>query len=217
MPIRHSSLDRATARAARQLATAIDELIVARRSAGLSQSAIADVLGVSRSTVAAWEQRRVEPSFSQLSRWAAVVGLDASLRTFAAGDPLRDSGQLRLLHRFRRLIGPPWEWRTEVPVTGDPRDRRAFDGVIRGDAGSAAVEAVVRLVDVQEQVRRIIAKQSASGIACVILVLADTPANRRAVTMGDPTLGPAFPFRPRPALALLRAGVVPTENSVVFA
>jgi hypothetical protein len=86
-----------------------------------------------------------------------------------------------------------------------------------GSEGIAAVEAVVRLVDVQGQVRPILAKQASSGIGCVILVLADTPHNRSAMRAGAPTLGPAFPIGPRPALAALRAGVAPERNAVVFA
>ena len=216
MPIRHSRLDRAAARATRHLDATIGSLVLSRRMANLGQGTVAAAMGVSRSTLAAWEQRRVEPTFSQFCRWAAVVGLDASLRTFPADDPLRDIGQLRLLERFGRLIGPGWEWRSEVPISADPQDRRAFDAVIRGN-GTAAVEAVVRLVDMQGQVRPIMAKQAAWGAGNVILVLADTRANRLAVSAGSATLEPAFPIGPRLALASLRARLVPDRNAYVFA
>ena len=159
----------------------------------------------------------MEPSLSQLCRWASVVGLDASLRTFPAGEPLRDIGQLRLVERFAGLLGPSWEWRTEVPVAADSRDRRAFDAVIRRSTGAAAIEAVVRLIDVQGQIRPILSKQSASGLGCVVLVLADTERNRRAVEAGAATFAPAFPIGPRPALAELRQGCVPERNAFVFA
>lgn len=216
MPIRHSRLDRASARATRHLDETIGSLVLSRRMASLAQGTVAAAIGVSRSALAAWEQRRVEPTFSQLCRWASVVGLDASLRTFPAGDPLRDIGQLRLLERFGRLIGPGWEWRSEVPISADPQVRRAFDAVIHGD-GRAAVEAIVRLVDVQGQVRPIMAKQGTCGVGCVILVLADTRPNRLAVSTGSATLESAFPIGPRPALSWLRAGVVPDRNAYVFA
>jgi transcriptional regulator with XRE-family HTH domain len=183
----------------------------------VAQEAVASAIGVSRSSLAAWEQRRVEPTFSQLCRWGAIVGLDASLRTFAAGSPLRDIGQLRLLDRFGELIGRGWEWRSEVPVSMDPRDRRAFDAVIRCARARAAVEAIVRLVDVQEQTRRIVAKQSAAGISSLIVVLADTSHNRMAAAAGAATLRPAFPIGPRRALARLRTGDVPGGNAIVFA
>lgn len=217
MPIRHSPLDEAAARSRRQLDEIVRDLVLGRRIANLAQGSVADALGVSRSTVAAWEQRRVEPTYSALSRWAALLGLDASLRTFAAGDPLRDAGQLRLLERFAALIGPGWAWQTEVPVDADPRDRRAFDAVIRSEKGRAAVEAIVRMVDAQGQVRPILAKQAAAGIDIVILVLADTHHNRRSIAAGAPTLVPAFPTGPRTALDMLRSGFVPERNAIVFA
>lgn len=217
MPIRYSLVDAAAARAERQLAESIGNLVLARRSANLAQAAVATELGVSRSILAAWEQRRVDPRLDQLSRWGAVVGLDVSLRTFPAADPLRDVGQLRLLERFARLVGDGWEWRSEVPVSTDPRDRRAFDAVIRRNTSEAAVEAVVRLVDAQGQVRPILAKQLTSGIGTVVLVLADTRHNHLAVTAGAATLGSAFPIGSRPALASLRRGLPPEANAIVFA
>jgi len=217
MPIRHSRFDEARARTARRLQAVIADLVHARRKASLSQGIVAAAIGVSRSALAAWEQRRVEPTYTQLCRWAVVVGLDVSLGTYPAGDPLRDVGQLRVLERFGQLLGEGWEWRTEVPVSADPRDRRAFDAVIRGDRGRAAVEAIVRLADVQGQIRPIISKQTASGVGCVVLVLADTRQNRLAAASGASTLEPAFPIGPRQALAALRAGVVPDRNAFVFA
>lgn len=217
MPIRYSTVDAAAIRAARQLDESIENVVLARRNGNVAQAAVGAALGVSRSTVASWEQRRVEPTFGQLCRWAAVVGLDISLRTYPRDDPLRDIGQLRLLERFARLVGDGWEWRSEVPVTADPRDRRAFDSVMHGPRGAAAVEAIVRIMDAQAQTRPIIAKQVASGIDRVILVLADTRHNRRAATAGAATLGAAFPIRPRDALASLRSGTPPEANAIVFA
>lgn len=217
MPIRHSAFDAADARAAQHLDEVIHDLVLGRRQAGLAQATIARAVGVSRSAVASWEQRRVEPTLGQLSRWGAAVGLDVSLRTFPAGEPLRDIGQLRLLDRFRRLVGGDWQWQTEVPISADPRERRAFDAVIRRAAARAAVEAVSRLVDVQGQLRPIMAKQAASGMECVLLVLADTRWNRVAAAAGEATLRPAFPVPPRPALGALRTGSVPEANAVIFA
>ncbi len=217
MPIRHAALHQASTRATRALGETIDNLILHRRQASLSQAVVAHALGVSRSALAAWEQRRVEPTYTQLCRWGAIVGLDISLRSFIGGDPLRDAGQLRLLERFGRLIGPGWTWQAEVPITTDPRDRRAFDAIIRAGPARAAVEGVVRLLDAQGQTRPIVAKQEAAGIGCVILVLADSRHNRMAVASAEPTLAPAFPIRPRPALTILRAGGVPDQNAFVFA
>jgi hypothetical protein len=159
----------------------------------------------------------VRPSPVQLGRWAAVVGMDVGLRAFPAGSPMRDAGQLRLLDRFRRLIGDAWTWRTEVPVSADHRDRRAIDAVLARERVRVGIEAVTRLVDAQGQARPILLKQEASGIGVFVLVLADSRLKRGAVAYGAPTLSPTFPCPPRSALAALRDGQPPTANAIVFA
>lgn len=193
----------------------IDDLVLARRMAGLSQRSVAGAIGMSRGLVAQWEQRRVVPGVAQLSRWGAVVGLQVSLRAFPGDDPLRDAGQLRVLARFRAAVGGGWSWRTEVSVTSDPRDRRAFDAVLEADGHRVAVEATTRLVDAQAQVRPIMAKLAASGIERVVLVVPDTRQNRAALAAGAATIGPAFPRDGRQALAAMRAGHPPPENAIV--
>lgn len=174
MPIRRDAVSEAARRAERQLADVIRTLVDARRAAGLSQAFVAGALGVSRPTVAAWEAARVTPSSVQLGRWGAVVGLDVGLRAFPGGSPLRDAAQLRLLDRFHRLVGNRWAWRTEVPVSRDPRDRRAIDATLVRDGRRVGVEAVTRLVDIQGQTRPILLKQEASGIGIFVLVLSDS-------------------------------------------
>jgi transcriptional regulator with XRE-family HTH domain len=216
MPIRSPRVDEATLRARRQLDEAVHDLVVARHNAGLSQAAIARVIGVSRPLVAAWEHGAVRPRADQLARWGAVVGRDVSLRTFLAGPALRDAGQLRILDRFRRLIGTRWTCRSEVPVTGDPAERRAFDLVLTRDERRVAVEAVGRLSDAQGQVRPILLKQSAAGGLRVVLVLADSRHNRMAIRSAASTLEPAFPCSARLALAALRAGEVPPQDAVIL-
>lgn len=217
MPIRRDAVSEATRRAGRQLAEVIRALVDARRAAGLSQAFVAGALGVSRPAVAAWKAGRVTPSPVQLGRWGAVVGLDVGLRAFPAGSPLRDVGQLRLLHRFHQLIGDAWTWRTEVPVSADHRDRRAIDAVLALGQVRIGVEAVTRLVDTQGQTRPILLKQMASGIGIFVMVLADSRLNRAAVADGAPTLVPAFPCPPRAAMATLRDGGAPAANAIVFA
>lgn len=217
MPIRRDAVSEAARRAERQLADVIRALIEARRAAGLSQAFVAGALGVSRPAVAAWEARRVTPSPVQLGRWGGVLGLDVGLRAFPAGSPLRDAGQLRLLHRFHQLVGDRWTWRTEVPVSRDLRDRRAIDAALIRDERRVGVEAVTRLVDIQGQTRPILLKQAASGIGIFVLVLSDSRLNRAALSDGAPTLLPAFPCPARSALAALRSGEAPAANAIIFA
>jgi transcriptional regulator with XRE-family HTH domain len=140
MPIRTHRPEEAARRARAHVTAFIDELRDARLRAGLSQRSVGRALGVSRALIGAWEARTLTPGAIQLYRWGAVVGLDVSIRAFPGGSPLRDAGQLRLLERFRRIVATAWICRTEVPVSNDPRDRRAFDMVLARGARRVAVE-----------------------------------------------------------------------------
>ena len=209
--------DQAALRAQRQLDDLVADFRAARAAAGLRQSAVAAKLGYSRQLIALWERGTVVPGLIQLARWGAVVGLDVPLRAFPAGGPLRDVGQLRLLARARILIGDNWGWRTEVPVSNDPRDRRALDVVLTGAAGSIGLEAITRLTDAQAQIRAALLKQKAAQLDRILLVLADTRHNRAAVVDATPSLDGAFPASPREVLAALRTGQLPAANGLSFA
>ena len=216
MSTRLALVHQATRRAKYQLDTLTRELIHARHKCGLSQAHVARALGVSRPLVAAWESGRRVPTPVQLYQWGAVLGLDVSIRAYPGGAPLRDSGQLRILARFKATVGDLRTWQTEVPVSLDPSDRRAFDAVLSRDLRRAAVEAVSRLGDAEGQVRPITLKQQASEIPCVLLALADTRHNRLALIAGLSTIQPAFPCPARSALAALRRGDLPSGNAVLL-
>jgi transcriptional regulator with XRE-family HTH domain len=216
MPIRMNRVDQAGRRARRQLDELVRDLRAARETAGLSQAAVGAALGRSRPLVAHWEIGHVHPGPVELARWGAVVGLDVSIRGFAAGSPLRDAGQLRLLARGRAAIGEVWTWRTEVPVSSDPSDRRAFDAVLLSPAGRIGLEAVTRLTDAQAQVRALTLKQEAAGLERMVFLLAGTHYNRVAIRDAAPTLAAAFPARPREVLRALRAGELPPANGIIL-
>lgn len=218
MGTRRNPVDEAARHADRQLRAARDDLRNARLAAGLSQRSVGRAVGRSRQEIGAIERGElVDIGLVQLARLAAAVGLDVPIRTFAGGSPLRDAAQLSLLERFRVAIGPSLPWRTEVPVSRDPLDRRAFDAVLALGRTSVGVEAITRLTDLQAQIRAITLKQATAGFASVVLVLADTRHNRRAVHDGETTLGAAFPLPPRIVLAALRAGTPPSGNGYVLA
>jgi hypothetical protein len=40
-------------------------------------------------------------TIQELAALGAIVGLDVRLQAYPAGDPIRDAGHLRLLHRLR--------------------------------------------------------------------------------------------------------------------
>src|SRR5918992_358375 len=174
MPTRSAPLVDAERRARKRVGEAIAECRAQRRRAGITQRQVADALACSRQLVTALEAGQLKDvGLTMLSRYAAAVGLDLSIRLYPSETVLRDIGQVRLLGRMRTLIGGAWLWRTEVPVTRDPRDLRAIDAVMARGNARVDVEAMTRLVDSQGQVRPILLKQQASGLECMILLLAD--------------------------------------------
>jgi transcriptional regulator with XRE-family HTH domain len=216
MPKREYRVDEASRRARRQLGELLRDLRAARRAAGLSQAAVAAALGNSRQLMTEWERALRIPNPIELVCWGAALGLEVSLRAYPAGSPLRDAGQLRLLARARAAIGEGWAWRTEVPVSADPHDRRAFDAVLSSSVGSIGLEAITRLTDAQAQVRAVTLKQEAAGLERMVLVLAETRYNRGAVADAAPTLLGAFPASSREVLRALREGRTPSANGIVL-
>jgi transcriptional regulator with XRE-family HTH domain len=214
MAVRRTIVEEAGRRAGRQTEEFLRDLRDARLAAGLSQAAVARALRVSRQRISLWEHGGGSRYIVQVARWAAVIGLDVSIKTFAAGSPLRDAGQLRVLGRARAIIGEKWTWRTEVPVSRDPRERRAFDAVISRAGARIGLEVITRLTDTQAQARAALLKQEAARLDRVVLILAQTRQNRAALASGGPTLQPSFPMTPRAILADLRAGRIPPANGI---
>jgi transcriptional regulator with XRE-family HTH domain len=216
MGIRRTAIDEASRRAQRQLDDLVRDLRDARLAAGLSQAAVAHAVHLSPQWVALLEKGHGATYINQLARWGAAVGLDISVRAFPTGAPLRDAAQLRVLARARAAIGEAWMWRTEVPVSSDPRDRRALDAVISSGMGRVGLEVITRLTDAQAQARAAILKHEAAGLDRLVLVLAQTRLNRVALAAGLPTLAPSFPAGPRSVLADLRAGRLPADNGIIL-
>lgn len=193
------------------------DCIARRQAAGLSQSAVASVIGCSRQLIGLVEAGQVQVGIGLLAAYCAAVGLDLSLKAFDGGSPLRDAGQLPVLGRFVTSITPgAWQIESEVPVLADVRDRRAFDLVLRRPQAVVAVEGISHFSDGQDQVRRTVLKQQAAGIPIAVIVFADTRHNRLAARIAAPTLEPAFPLGPREVMRALRAGEVPAANGIVF-
>jgi transcriptional regulator with XRE-family HTH domain len=192
--------------ARRALAATGEELHEARLRAGLTQQTVAAAVGISHAEVSRIERglaRRVP--YETLAVIAAVLGLDIPLRTFPAGEPIRDAAQLGLLGRFRVRLPASVRWRTEVPlrIAGD---LRAWDAVIEGRGWRVPVEAETRIRDVQALLRRIALKQRDDGSEVVILLVADTRHNRHVLRLAGPDLVAAFPTPGRAALASLSNG-----------
>ncbi len=216
MASRDRRLDRALATSRRLSTSAINEIRDARLGAGLSQGDVGRAVGISASQVARFERGAVQDiRLEQLCRLCAAVGLEPTLRFYPDGDPVRDVGQVRLLERLRARLGISARWRVEVPLHGQT-DARAWDAVIDRTGCVDAIEAETRLRDLQATERKIARKlRDDATIQHVVLLVADTRTNRRALAEGRDALRVQFPLDTREALTCLGDGRCPGASAVV--
>jgi transcriptional regulator with XRE-family HTH domain len=181
------------------------ELREARRSLGLRQLDVARAAGVSRSWVSKVELgQTVDVGIRTLSIFAAIVGLDLSVRTYPGPDPLREQGHHDLLARVHALLPPRAPWRTEVllPIPGD---QRAWDAMTELWALAVAIEAEMRLTDLQALERRLWRKVRDGRVERLILAIADTRHNRAVVRQLAGALRASFPLQGAAAVAAIRS------------
>lgn len=215
MATRGRPLDRAAEAVARMRVAIGRELREARRNAGLSQRAAGRAAGMSHSQVGRLERAQMmDPSLGQLTRLATVVGLDLTVRAYPSSDAVRDAGHTRLLERLRRRLHSSVRWRTEVPLPL-VRDLRAWDAMAMGIDWQLPIEAETRIVDSQALQRRLALKMRDAGADRLILLVADTPANRVALSGAGAGLHQMFPMSTGKVLAALRDGACPGESGIV--
>ncbi len=107
-------------------------------------------------------------------------------------------------------------WRVEVALAGQS-DLRAWDAVIDGTGCVDAIEAETRLRDLQAVERRLARKlRDDATIQHLILLVADTRSNRRALAEGRDALRAQFPLDTREAMENLHRGGCPGANAIVF-
>jgi hypothetical protein len=190
------------------------EIARGRRGSGLSHAEVGRQCGMSRTQVARAEAGTRPTTIREYACMGAAVGLDVRMRAFPGGDPHRDAGQLRLLERLRIRLDPDLSWQTEVPlpISGD---RRAWDALIAGRGWRTAVEAETVLDDLQAVERRVSLKARDGGIDHVIVLLADTRRNRRALAAA-PHAFPDFSRHVRTVLRELGAGRDPGRSAIVI-
>jgi hypothetical protein len=110
---------------------------------------------------------------------------------------------------------------TEVPLPV-PGDQRAWDGWIsglrptHGSGRGLPAEAESRISDVQAVMRRLHLKLRDAGLEHLLLVIADTRANRAAIGAAGALVAASFPVPPRRALQALTAGEHPGGSALVF-
>lgn len=96
-----------------------------------------------------------------------------------------------------------------------PGDRRAWDAVLGLQPDDTALEAEARLRDLQALDRRCALKLRDSGLARLVLLVADTPHNRRMLELYREDLRASFPLDTRQVMASLRKGRTPVASGVV--
>ena len=211
--------ERLTARSDRLANEAVhsigQQLRLARIGSGLSQRSLGQATGLSHAEISKIERGRVaDVPLRSLVRIASGVGLGLPTRLFPVGDAIRDVGHARLLMRFRTELHPDLRWRTEVPLP-IPGDLRSWDAITGSRDWRIGVEAETVISDSQALERRLSLKRRDGGVDHVILLIADTPRNRRALAAA-PAAFHDLPLRTRAVLAALRAGVNPGESGIVI-
>ncbi|HEX5012999.1 MAG TPA: hypothetical protein VFV72_02485 [Candidatus Limnocylindrales bacterium] len=140
------------------------------------------------------------------------------MKAYPTGEPIRDRAQIALLDRFRARLHPSLRWRAEVPLP-IPGDRRAWDAEVRGLAPipwRTRVEAETKIGDGQALERRLALKLRDDPEGHLIVLVADTTANRRAVATLGAGLQGAFPTSSRFILKALGEGREPPGSGIVF-
>jgi transcriptional regulator with XRE-family HTH domain len=217
MPTRDRPLNRAQATARRLVANAIAEIKAARVRAGISQRDLGRAAAMSASQVGRFERGQLQNvTIQKVCRLSAAAGLQANLRFYPDGDPIRDAAQVRLLERLRIRVGRDVRWRTEVPLVGRD-DARAWDAVADGTGCVDGIEAETRLSDLQATERRVTLKyRDDESVHHVFMLVADTRANRAALALGRQTLRGNFPLDTREVLASLSDGRCPGANGLII-
>ena len=190
------------------------EISLAQRMAGLSDSDVGRACRMSRWMVARVVAGKRRASVVELAAIGAAVGLDVRTHAYLGGDPIRDAGQQRLLARFRAHINPSIGFRTEVPLP-IPGDQRAWDAFLTAATWRAGVEVETVVDDVQALERRLRLKVRDGERDLVVLVVADTRRNRRALASA-PSAFADLSRDSRAALRLLRRGESPPGSCLIF-
>ena len=193
-----------------------DELRTGRHVLGVTQKQVGAAIGVSASEISRRELGRSGRfTGEKMAIHAAAVGLKLSIKLYPVGGGIRDAAQARYVAAFVARVGRPWKVTLEAPIPL-PADLRAVDVLLSSERGRIAVEVITRLTDIQAQVRAAQLKARDIGATRLILVIAGTHANRRALAAARPTLTGAFDLDARHLLTELGAGRDPGRDGIVL-
>lgn len=215
MATRERLVDLGRRRGERLIRELAEQLRSARLLAGLSQSAVAEAARVSQATVSRAELgKRPFPDLIVLATIARVVGLDLSLRCFPAAGPLRDVAHVRLLERFLARVAASVARRLEAPIRL-PGDQRAWDVLLMVGGKRIGVAAETRLRDAQALLRREQAKARDDEVDLLLLVVANSHANRLALREARDVLAADLPMGKRAVMWALSHGKAPAASGIV--
>jgi len=216
MPIREGPADLGNADAVKLRRELGKELRQTRAALGLSQRAVARLAIVSPSRLGRIERAEtIEPSIVVMCRAARVLGLEAAIKLYPSGTPLRDAPSLRLAERFKALVAPPVRVRGETPLPARD-DLRAWDGMVVDDENAAFTEYESRFGDLQALTRRIALKlRDDPRAGAVIVVVARTRHNLRVLAEQREAMREQFPLDGAAIARELRAGRVPKHSGII--
>jgi hypothetical protein len=190
------------------------DIRLARVGSGLSFRHVATAAGIDHSVLWRFERRRQDLSPRDLSAVCTMVGLDLVIRAYPSGDAIRDVAHTRLLERLRARLHPGLGWSTEVPLAR-PGDLRAWDAVIRGPGWWVVIEAETAIRDVQALERKVALKIRDGGDPHLVLLVADTAGNRRAIAAA-PAAFANLPLGNRQLLKEFRRGIDPRSGGILI-
>jgi transcriptional regulator with XRE-family HTH domain len=191
----------------------------ARIGLGLSQSVVAAGCTMPRVRYCQIEAGTLQTfNIIELARIAAVLGLDASIRLYPGGAPLRDGAQAERLRRLLRVARPPLSARTEValPSSLGRRELRAWDAVLLGSGERTAIELEMRLRDSQAVERRIALKRRDDPTEHFLLAIADTRTNRHVLAALEHNIAGLTRVGTPRVLAALERGLHPQTGYVLI-
>ena len=193
----------------RQLTRTAEELRTFRLRAGVSQAAVADAIGVSRSIVSRLEQGHPGIALRTTFRVAAVLGADLRMTAFeGSGALIRDAAQAGIVEELLR--GRDRRWRPTVEASVPGSSRRSVELRLDSAAATVLIEVETRLASLEEIIRELHVKRQAfvegvggTPVRPIHVVLALPPTRRhRAIVREHPDLiRAAFPV---PSTAIAR-------------
>ena len=193
-----------------------EQFRAARLVRGLTLREVAAAIGSSASEVSRRELgKSTRLTGEKLAVHASALGLKLSVALWPIGGGVRDVAQARYIAAFVARVGRAWRVVLEapIPIAGD---LRAVDVLLSRGGVRVAVEVITRLADLQAQVRAAQLKARDLGGTRLIIVVAGTHANRRALEAVRASLVEAFDMDTRRVMADLARGSDPGRDAIIL-